>query len=100
MKIVINRCFGRFGLSPKAFVMLNELGYKYSHNSEFEGDYHMRANSDLIDIVEQLGNNANGLCSRLKIIEIPDNATDWRIMNYDGDEEVIYVVDGIIHFES
>ena len=29
---------------------------------------------------------------------IPDNATDWDIEDYDGNETLIYVVDGKIHY--
>jgi hypothetical protein len=32
----------------------------------------------------------------LVVVEIPDNATDWNIEEYDGLETVIYVLNGRI----
>lgn len=93
MKIVINKCYGKFGLSHKACQMLDERGYQL----DLTMNYRLRTNSSLIDIVEQLGDGANGLCSKLKIIEIPDNATDWTICSDAGVESVVYVVNGIMH---
>ncbi len=41
----------------------------------------------LIKIVEELGEEANGRCAELKIVEIPDG-TDWEIDQYDGLETI------------
>ena len=54
----------------------------------------------LVDIVETLGKRASGPYSDLKIVEIPDSATDFYIDEYDGIEEVIYVMDGKIKFKG
>lgn len=47
-----------------------------------------RNDPDLVAIVEELGEKANGTCAELKIIEIPDNI-QWEINNYDGLESVV-----------
>lgn len=81
MKVVINRCFGGFGLSKEA---LEFLGADY----DFEYDrYEMRTDAKLIECVEQLGERANGEYSELKIVEVPDDV-DWHIEEYDGMETV------------
>ena len=95
MKLVLNKCFGGFSLSVRACKKLFDLGVK-----EFEDDYWEeidRNNEHLISIVEQDAESASGGCANLEIVEIPDNATDWMIDEYDGWETVIYVVDGKLH---
>ena len=82
MKVVINRCYGGFGLSKKAyeFMGLEWDGYGY----EFEDD---RTNSKLVECVETLGSEADGECADLKVVEIPDDV-DWEIDDYDGVETI------------
>lgn len=96
-KIVINRCFGSFGLSEKVMDRLVEmLGYdEDGYIRDFDGE---RDNPNLVAVVEELGDEANAMCAKLEIVEIPDEATDYYIDEYDGLESVIYVVDGKIHF--
>jgi len=77
-KIVINRCYGGFGLSPKAYRMLGTDCPDYSLD---------RADPKLVEVVEKLGGAANGCNARLKIVEIPDDVT-WYIDSYDGMETV------------
>lgn len=48
----------------------------------------LRSDSDLIYVIEQMGDEANGLCSNLKIADIPDGA-DYEITYYDGMESVV-----------
>ena len=38
-----------------------------------------------------------GYAETLKVVEIPDYATDFLIVDYDGQESILYVVDGKIH---
>ena len=110
MKIVINRCFGGFGLSTKAFERLIELGMTITtfengmikdktadivqHIGKMFGDYSfvkydsdMRTNPLVIQVVEELKEKANGQCAELTIVEIPDNI-EYEIDDYDGMEKV------------
>ena len=104
-KIVINRCFGGFGLSQEALRELQKLNDKLvvEHNSEvfpedslwLSEDFHVpcphcRANLQLIEVVEKLGSRANGDYSKLYIVEIPDDV-EYTIKDYDGQEWVAEV---------
>jgi len=130
MKIVINRCYGGFGLSHKAVMRYAELkGFKlypfvekrdrdgklirgkfesykgdeaflihyskeplsndgeYSEGSYFSDTGIERTDPVLIQVVEELGQKANGRCAELDVIEIPDDV-EWEIDEYDGIERV------------
>jgi len=109
MKIVINGRFGGFSLSHKAFLKLREMENKYAFEEpdygecwndesgpkekpayETKGFFLLeipRDDPDLIKVVEELGNEANGYCASLEIIEIPDDV-EWEIQEYDGSEWV------------
>jgi hypothetical protein len=83
MKIVINNCYGGFGLSEEALNKYEELTGKtkvYDFNID-------RSDKVLLKVVEELGENANGYCAELKIVDIPEG-TDWTIEEYDGNEWV------------
>lgn len=107
MKVVLNKCYGGFDLSDKAHERLIELGVKYyesfddlpkddkelyvvksdsvgfgKYYSNF-GDMNNRSNELLIQVVEELGEDANGRFGELKIIEIPDGIS-WELDEYDG----------------
>lgn len=86
MKIVLNKCYGGFGLDEK---LAEQYGIdKWSVD---------RSDALLVELVEKYGEDAGGSYSELEIVEIPDEATDWEINEYDGFESAIYVVDGKIH---
>jgi hypothetical protein len=133
MKIVINRCYGGFGLSLKAKKRLMELKgkriffykqTKYSYNDgkdeytkincleessffttasskdlgevidKVPDKYYIwvekkleRTDNDLIKVIEELGTEANGRCSNLRIVEIPDDI-EYEIDDYDGMESI------------
>ena len=85
MKIVINACYGGFSL-PK----------------EFCEKYNMRTYEDikrtdprLVSFVESRGRVKEN-CALLIVEEIPDNATDYMIVEYDGAEDLYCVIDGKI----
>lgn len=113
MKVVINSCFGGFGLSDAAFEeLLNRKGvawekiinsygsgYDYYEAGHLEEDEHYlsyrqftenRADSDLVAVVEQMGKYINTPYSELKIVEIPDDVK-WFIHEYDGLEHIAEV---------
>lgn len=52
----------------------------------YDGDI-ARDDHDLITVVEELSDDANGDFAELKIIEIPDDI-NWEISEYDGMESV------------
>jgi hypothetical protein len=84
MKIVINKCYGGFGLSKEA----EEL---YVQKKNISGPLRrdiLRDDSVLVEVVETLGDKASGKYSELKVVEIPDDVTDWRIEEYDGWEHI------------
>lgn len=94
MKIVVNRCFGGFGLSNHAMDMYREL----SGNTDPEFRYHHIKRNDpiLVEVVEKLGEDANGLHAMLEVFEILDGLS-YEISEYDGLEDFItYLEVGIL----
>lgn len=88
-KVVINTCYGGFGLSDFAVKMMEERGYKVNHyafGSYLNSDI-ARHNEDLLEVVEILGEDANGMCAELTIVEFDGNV--YRIDEYDGLESVV-----------
>lgn len=84
MKIVINAKFGGFSIN-------NEIAKKYGFDKYDES----RTNPKLIELIES-GVNCDGECALLVVEEIPDDATDYIIEDYDGVESIIYVINGKI----
>jgi hypothetical protein len=84
VKVVVNRCYGGFGLSKKAYdeIGLKWDGYGYHYSEDFK-----RTDPTLVAIVEKLGEEASGLLSKLVVVEVPDDV-DWEIDEYDGMERV------------
>ncbi len=78
-KVVINNCFGGFGLSEKAY---KELGIERPYSRDLERD-----DPRLVEIVERLGQESWGTCAELEVVEIPDDVK-WHIHEYDGSEYV------------
>lgn len=131
MKVVINKCFGGFGLSPSAlqryanrkgftlyfyrqtkyahqgngveYVKIREpentlfvMAHRTDHGDVFGGTCSVdcyyypeipRDDPDLIAVVEEMGDAANGECAKLVIVEIPDGV-QWVISEYDGREHI------------
>ena len=89
MKIVINECYGGFGFSDEAKKILGKE-YKYEWDVK-------RDDPKLIALIEEMGNEfVSDKLSCLVVVEVPEEATDYMIREYDGYESVIYVVDGKI----
>jgi hypothetical protein len=135
MKIVVNRCFGGFGLSAlaekeylakkvKTAYFYEQTKYSFKDGKEeyrrvddvnkksqalyyttvekdlgdvingfpedvdFFSTYDMkRDDPDLVNIVEKLGESANGDFAELDVVEIPDDV-EWEIDEYDGMESI------------
>jgi len=78
-KIVINKCYGGFGLSDEGKERYLELGGK-------DKTWDMARNDiNLVRVVEEMGKKVNGRFAKLQIIIIPDDV-DWDIQEYDGME--------------
>ena len=88
MKIIINDCFGGFGVRED---VLEKFGLSEADEKT------IRFDPNLITLIES-GEDINDDYSDLVVVEIPDNATDWFIDEYDGSEEIICVVDGMLHW--
>lgn len=107
-KIVINRCFGGFGLSHEAILRYAEvkgislivedrgdkamIRYHYYKDSKAEENYFWdseieRDDPALVQVVEELGEAAAHSYAELKVVEVPDDV-DWHIHEYDGRESV------------
>lgn len=92
MKLVVNRCYGGFSLPDD---VVKELGYKDTY--DYDVNWNLRGDLRLIKMIEENPKRFVGNYSELKVVEIPDNATDYEIDEYDGAESVTYVVDGKLH---
>ena len=95
-KIVINRCFGGFGLSELAMIDYAdkkgyELGQRYNHyyvkipDGEILDCDLPRDDPDLVATVEMMGEHSWGPYAELLVVEIPDDV-EWYIEDYDGRE--------------
>ena len=79
MKIVINNCFGGYGLSQD---FLEKYGEEFN---SFE-----RNDPKLVAAVEEFGESeSSGFYSNLRIREIPDDFTEYEIENSDRKENMI-----------
>ena len=131
MNVVINKCYGGFGLSHQAVMRYAELSgfslYPFTEARDDKGqmifdrfvayegnkkewfvhyakspltpdgkyineDYWCvrdlkRNDFNLLKIVEELGEAANGECAKLHVVEIPDGV-DFEIQEYDGFESI------------
>lgn len=106
MKVVINQDFGGFGLSDLAIARYlkikgieyetkQERGYTCFFHKGFLGDsdhyineFDIERNDPaLVQVVEEMREEANGRYSSLKVVEIPDDVK-WFIHEYDGREHI------------
>lgn len=112
-KVIINSCFGGFGLSDAAIERYAELkGMNLVKSDDFkntfdngswyvdgiqDNDHYFssyslnhssnRADPFLVQVIEEMGEKANGWASELVIVEVPDDV-EWHIAEYDGLEHV------------
>ena len=102
IKIAINTCFGGFGLSDKAierYAELKEISLVKEKGSHIFNSYYKQAGEIfssseiprddplLLQVIKELGEEANGSFADLSIVEIP-NGVNWEIAEYDGTEHV------------
>jgi len=105
-KIVVNACYGGFGLSHEAIMRYGELAnlnlvrvegeitsichyYKDVVDDENYFSYYDIERDDpiLVQVVEEMGEAANSDMSELRIADVPDDVI-WYIEDYDGVETV------------
>lgn len=91
MKVVINSCFGGFVLSAKARERYDELtGIKHTDRYFYTIK---RYDNYLVQVVEELGDEANGKYATLKVVEV-EPGRRYRIALFEyGVEEVQYLSD-------
>jgi hypothetical protein len=105
MEIIINKCYGGYGLSNKAIELyLQKLGIPVVVNPDYENSYYKkyivgddhhfdawnikhRNDPILIQVVKELIEEANGSSADLEIVEIPDGC-EYYIGEYDGMEHI------------
>ena len=102
-KVVLNSCYGGFGLSKEAIQMLIDKHgldinseYGYVDNEDFgivdESHDAYRMDKRLISVVQKLGVDASsGDHAELRIVKVPVEVVDvhgWHIDDYDGCESV------------
>ncbi len=125
-KVVINKCYGGFGLSHKGVMRYAEIkritlypwlddrtkevygerarigneeilhhyftqpvpeSGEYEEGSYFSARDIQRDDPALVQLVEEMGAAANGWCTDLEVVEIPDSV-EFTIEEYDGIEWV------------
>ena len=102
-QVVLNDCYGGFGLSKDAVSMLNDKhgldidsDYGYADNDAFgiidDNIDAYRMDKRLVSVVKKLGvDKASGKHAALRIVNVPDDVVDvhgWHISDYDGCESV------------
>ncbi len=93
MKIVINREYGGFGVSPIANYFLGTPSWPKAGDSEawdarWKWERALRTNPVLLQMMEQWGPSVvNGESSSLEVVVIPDGVS-WHITEYDGIETI------------
>jgi hypothetical protein len=107
-RIVVNHCYGGFGISREAMLRLRELGCKAALDETDIGEV-WKGNPDgkmresflnsfcrcierndplLLQVMCELGpEKTRALFAKLEVIEIPDGI-EWEIDDYDGMETV------------
>ena len=94
MTFVLNKRYGGFSVSD---FVVEQLGLE----SRYDFDCGYTNEQDINKLAELINTYGSEKCSgpsaKLKVVEIPDNASDWEINDYDGVETITYVVDGKLH---
>lgn len=78
-RVVINACYGGFGLSEEAVMLYEKRSGKAFHR------YLPRDDGVLVQVVEELGDRASDHYSKLEVVHIPEYI-EWSIKESDGKE--------------
>jgi hypothetical protein len=99
-EVVINTCYGGFGLSKEAYELYLKLKNITTYPEKDEWGHILywldkkktkvfydreldRHDPTLVSVVKQLGKKANGECANLEVVEVQGR---YRIDEYDGNE--------------
>ena len=86
-RIVINRCYGGFGLSNLAVKRYRELAWIPEEELFWTYDI-PRDSAILLQVIDELGlEKASGPHAELKVIEVPEGVK-WHIADFDGMEHI------------
>lgn len=99
LKVVINKCYGGFGISKECCERMAELGSKEAKQKledceKFDNGHWYcnisvpRHDKRLVRAVRELGEKANGEFSKLEIVEVYVPDVPYTITEYDGYERV------------
>lgn len=86
MKVIINDCYGGFGVKENIV-----LGLGYGKYDTYSGK--LRTDERLISMLEN-GENVGDEYSNLVVATLPDGVSDWWVDEYDGLESLYYIIDG------
>ena len=114
MKVAVNKCYGGFRLSDKAWELLTKLDFAEGNQREmaimkemghtfdprqtplahmrydvesYRNEAEWRQNPKLIRVIEELGEGASGDGAQIVIVEIP-LGIEWFIQEHDGVESI------------
>lgn len=87
MTIILNRCWGGFHL-PEEFCQT----YGMDRYDDIDRD-----DPRLVEFVKAHGGEVKEGTTRLVVVEVPDDCTDWEMDDYDGMESITYVVGGKLY---
>ena len=87
-KILLNNCFGGFGLSVEAAKRVEKVTdyrfeYEYGAWCSKQNEIQFRTHPEIIKIVEEMGKKASGDCSKIIVSKVFVNI---EIDSYDGQE--------------
>jgi hypothetical protein len=89
IKVVYNAKHGGFGLSKKASDLYTQKRESAGLSPVKYDRFIERHDPLLVEVVQELGNEANGMCANLKIEEIPEEYLHcYTLEEYDGLEGV------------
>ena len=93
VKVIYNNCYGGFMLSEEA---IDEIKKRKKLKLDEEVYELPRHDKDLVSVVEELGDKANGLTSNLEIDFVYSSIN--KIEDFDGLETVVELDDENIYF--
>lgn len=90
-KVVINGCYGGWGLSPAALTWLRDHGSPHVVECRIRGLAEIpggipRHDPLLVQVVETLGSKADDISAELEVVTIDSDR--YRIVEYNGVEQV------------